>query len=268
MLRTLPLKQTSLPTSASIWARLLLDELTQAQQIPDALALMRRAGMAPDLWQAQVLRSTASRRLLLCCRQSGKSQTCAALALATALVEPGSLVLLLSPSLRQSAELFKRVADLQRSLPQVPKAESVLRLELPNGSRIISLPGTESTVRGYSGVRLLVIDEAARVPDDLYYSVRPMMAVSSGKMVALSTPFGQRGWFHHEYIEGEHWERVTITAEQCPRIPPAFLDEERRSLPPLWYRSEYQCEFVANIDSVFDPEFVHAAISSGVQPLF
>src|SRR5207245_11315659 len=113
----------------------------------------------------------------------------------TALYQPRSLVLLLSPSLRQSAELFKKVIGAYRTLDvTVPtEAESALRLELVNSSRIVSLPGTESTIRGYSGVRLLIIDEAARVPDDLYYSVRPMLAVSGGRLVALSTPFGKRG---------------------------------------------------------------------------
>jgi hypothetical protein len=50
--------------------------------------------------------------------------------------------------------------------------ESALRLELTNGSRIVSLPGKEKTVRGFSGAKLLVIDEAPRVADSLYYSVR------------------------------------------------------------------------------------------------
>jgi hypothetical protein len=257
-----------LPTLSNIWARLLKDELTQAQTVPDALALMRLAGMEADPWQTQVLRSTASRLLLLCCRQSGKSQCCAALALATAVAEPGSLVLLLSPSLRQSAELFKHVADLQHALPQVPKAESVLRLELPNGSRILSLPGSEATVRGYSGVRLLVIDEAARVPDALYYSVRPMLAVSGGRLIALSTPFGKRGWFHKEYTEGDAWERTRITAEQCPRISAAFLDAERHSLPRIWFQSEYECLFTDTEDSVFSYDSVMACLDPTVKPLW
>ena len=75
---------------------------------------------------------------------------------------------------------------LGRPLPVV--AESALRLELANGSRVVSLPGDEKNIRGYSGVTLLVIDEAARVADELYYAVRPMLAVSQGRLVALSTP--------------------------------------------------------------------------------
>jgi len=217
---------------------LLATELRQ-RQLPDAVALLRQGGMEPDPWQVAVGRSQAARLLLLCCRQSGKSTTTAALALATALREPGSLVLLLSPSLRQSSELFRKVLDHYRALqaPLRTTAESALRPELANGSRLVSLPGTEGTVRGYSGVRLLVIDEAARVADELYYAVRPMLSVSGGALVVLSTPFGKRGWFHQEYTQGESWERFKITASECPRISKEFLEEERRTLPPLFFQS-------------------------------
>ena len=238
MLQILPCKMSSLPTQRQIWAQLLANELRQ-HQVPDGVALLTQAGYVPDPWQVQVLRSQASKLLLLCSRQAGKTFVAAALALGTALREPGSLTLVLSPSLRQSQESFRRVLDLYRTLqtPIPTQGESALRLELTNGSRIVSLPGTESTVRGYSGVRLLVIDEAARVSDDLYYSVRPMLAVSQGRLLALSTPFGKRGWFHHEFSEGAGWERCKVTAEECPRIAKSFLAEERRSLPPLWYKS-------------------------------
>ena len=158
----------------------------------DPARLMQACGLPPDPWQRDVLRSAAPRQLLLCCRQSGKSSTCACLALHRALYEPGALILLLSPSLRQSQELFRKVQSAYRVLghPTPLQTESALRFEMGNGSRIIALPGTEPTVRGYSGVDLLVIDEASRVLDELYYSVRPMLAVSGGALVALSTPFG------------------------------------------------------------------------------
>jgi hypothetical protein len=54
-------------------------------------------------------------------------------------------------------------------LKGVPEAvaESALRLELANGSRIVSLPGSGETVRGYSAPRLVIVDEASRVPDEL-----------------------------------------------------------------------------------------------------
>jgi hypothetical protein len=61
----------------------------------DPVLLARRAGIDPDPWQAEVLRSTAPRRLLNCSRQSGKSTVAAVRAVHVALYEPGSLVLLL-----------------------------------------------------------------------------------------------------------------------------------------------------------------------------
>jgi hypothetical protein len=136
-------------TTASLTMRLLrLEALAEAlagdRPMATATQLMQLAGMAPDPWQARVLQSDAQRQLLLACRQSGKSTTTACLALHTALAQPGALILLLSPSLRQSQELFRKVQDAYRALghPAPLQAESALRCELAQGSRIISLPGT------------------------------------------------------------------------------------------------------------------------------
>ena len=98
---------------------------------------------------------------------------------------------------------------------------------------------------------LLVLDEASRIADDLYRAVRPMLAVSDGKMVALTTPWGKRGFFYSEWTRGEGWERVKITAPECKRISEAFLEGERRALPESWYRQEYLCEFSENENGVF-----------------
>ena len=236
----------------------------------DPAQLMHACGLTPDPWQQDMLRSTADRRLLLASRQSGKSATTACLALHTALYQPDSLVLLLSPSLRQSQELFKKVQGAYRVLHNPPPlaAESALRYEFVHGSRILALPGLENTVRGYSGVDLLIVDEAACVADDLYFAIRPMLAVSHGRLVALSTPFGKRGWFHHEYMEGQGWERIMITAYDCPRIRQEFLAEEQRSMPAMVFAAEYLCEFTDTQDNVFAYADIKAAISADVQPLF
>jgi Terminase large subunit, T4likevirus-type, N-terminal len=236
----------------------------------DPARLMVDAGMPPDDWQADVLRSQSQRMLFLASRQSGKSSVAAALALHTALLRPRSPVLLLSPTLRQSGELFRKVLDLFGALgrPVGVAAESALRLEFANGSRVLSLPGTEATVRCFSGVALLIIDEAARVLDPLYVAVRPMLAVSQGRLVALSTPFGKRGWFHDEWHGEGQWQRVRITAEQCPRIPASFLAEERRALGERYFRQEYLTSFEDVVDAVFSYADIQAALSSDVKPLF
>jgi hypothetical protein len=237
----------------------------------DPTAILTAAGMKPDPWQQRLLRSSSKQMLLLCSRQAGKSTLAAALALRTALLEPRSLVLLLSPTQRQSGELFrdkvKRIyQDLNR--PVACRQESALTMELANGSRIISLPGDEATIRGYSGVGLLVVDEAARVVDPLYYSIRPMLAVSGGRLVALSTPFGKRGWFHEEWTGQGSWQRVMIKAGDCPRISKEFLAEEERAIGERWFRQEYQCSFEDVIDQVFSYDDVMAACDDTVKPFF
>lgn len=236
----------------------------------DPAALMRFSGLPPDPWQEELLRSPAKQILLCCSRQSGKSTTTAALALNEALFRSNSLVLLLSPSQRQSAELFKKVCDFRSKIGvSVPvKEESALRIEFANGSRIVALPGNEETIRGFSGVRLLVVDEAARVPDSLYFALRPMLAVSGGRLVCLSTPFGRRGFFFEEWTGNANWQRIQITANQCPRISPEFLREERESLGEWWYRQEYLCEFASNEDGAFNSADIEAALDPTLTPLF
>jgi len=192
------------------------------------------------------------------------------MALHEVLFRPKSLVLLLSPSLRQSQELFRKVTDFRNRLGEpVPVAEeSALRVEFPNGSRIVALPGTEETVRGFSGVRLLVVDEAARVADPLYFSIRPMLAVSGGRMVCLTTPSGKRGFFYEEWTGDGPWDRIKASARECPRISEKFLQEERASLGEWWYQQEYECSFSDTTDQFFRTIDVENAFSDDVTPLF
>jgi hypothetical protein len=219
--------------------------------------------LPPDPWQREFLLAPDRQVLLNCSRQSGKSTVVAALALHTLLFVARSLVLLLSPSLRQSAEIFRKVIDGYDALSRPLRTErrTTVQLELANGSRVVSLPGREHTLRSFSGVNLLVLDEAARIPDVLYRSVRPMLAVSRGRLVALSTPFGQRGWFYDEWHGNGPWKKVRITWRDCPRITPDFIAEERRALGEPWVRQEYECEFTA-LEGLVYPDFALALCHS------
>lgn len=239
----------------------------------DAVLMAQRAGIEPDPWQADLLRSDDRQILLLCSRQAGKSTTSGVLAMHEAFHNAGSLTLVLSPSLRQSQELFRKVKDVYTALSPVglPRTveESGLRMELENGSRLIALPGTEETIRGFSGVDLLLVDEASRVKDDLYQAIRPMLAVSGGRIVLLTTPYGKRGFFFTEWTEGgDAWKRVKITADQCPRIDREWLERERKMIGDWWYQQEYMCQFVETDDQVFSYEDISSAINHDLQPLF
>jgi hypothetical protein len=237
----------------------------------DAVDLWRRIyGDDPDPWQRDVMVHEHPRLLINGSRQSGKSSVSAVLGLFEALYRPPALVLLVSASLRQAQELGKKVFDGYRMLrkPVSSEAENRLSLELANGSRIVCLPATEGTIRGMSGARLIVLDEASRVPDPLYHAVRPMLAVSGGRLMAISTPWGKRGWWFEAWEYGTEWHRVKVTAPECPRISAAFLEEERRSLPTWIFDQEYMCVFGDTLDSVFRHEDIQAMLSDDVVPLF
>jgi hypothetical protein len=238
----------------------------------DRLEFVHSLGIVPDPWQERLVHSEAPRVLLNCSRQSGKSTMASILALHKALAAPGSLILILAPAERQAKELFSKVVAFYRHLGHIIPMDSYRKLgmNLASGSRIEALPGSEKTIRGFSGVDLLIVDEAARVADELYYAVRPMLAVSGGRLMILSTPFGKRGVFYEEWTSeaGGAWERYTVTASECPRIPPAFLEEERKTLGPWWFAQEYECRFMDTVDQVFQTDVIDGAITDEVAPLF
>jgi hypothetical protein len=235
----------------------------------DALTLAAYAGFELDAWQRDVLLSDASSTIILASRQAGKSTVSSIRALHRALYTPASLVLLLAPSYRQSKELFRKVKDALAALPfSAPLAsESALELEFTNLSRIISLPGKEQTIRGFSGVSLLIVDEASRVSDELIFAIKPMLAVSGGDILMLSTPWGKRGQFFETWENGgAAWHRTKVTAYDCPRISSEWLEQERLSIPEHVFRSEYLVEFVETSDQVFSYDDISRAFETDALP--
>lgn len=265
-------------------------------------AIFRKGGLIPDPWQAEVF-SRVGDQLLLCHRQAGKSTTAASIALADCCTAENTLVLLVSRSMRQSGELFRKVKDFYRATQPLPLIqESALSLELSNHSRIISLPGSEETIVGYSKVRRVILDEAARIPDAVYYAIRPMLAMSGGDLLAMSTPFGRRGWFWEAW-EGKEtddsrldaatvqallddlgivvrpedmaqdnrqygWRKTSLTAVENGRLSRRFLASERRSIPALWFDQEWLCKFVELGQVVFRYEDIQAMLRDDVEPLW
>ena len=227
----------------------------------DPIAFAReRLDFHPDDTQALVLDPRVPRGILNCCRQWGKSTTVAVLAVWRAFHFPGSLIIVAGPTARQSGEFIFKAAGLLRLLGIQPRGDGYnkISLLLPNGSRLIGIPGNEGGIRGFSRVDLLLIDEAARVRDELYLALRPMLATSErGAIWLLSTPFGRRGFFYDEWVNAEaNWTRIHAPATACPRINPEYLAEERLHHTDQNFRQEYLCEFVAADHAYFDPDAV------------
>jgi hypothetical protein len=250
-----------------------------------------RLGIEPFPWQRYVLSPDAGDVMLLCARQSGKSTVIAIKAWHTACYYPGSLVLIIAPSKDQSKELMLKIDALISSDPHGPDTEtdSVFEKVFSNGSRIVALPGSERSVRGYSGPKMIIIDEASRTADETYRAVRPMMVGGKSEIVLLSTPFGKRGFFWEEWNR-TRWNRVKVVPAvevrgnvvvpgpieqeygvncfESPRHDLEFLQEELESLGEYWFRQEYMCQFVDVTSSLFTHELIESAFDDSISPLF
>jgi hypothetical protein len=173
----------------------------------------------------------------------------------------GGLAVVVSPSLRQSGFLFRKLARHLVASGAAFRRETLTEIELVSGGLAVSLPGDRpAMLRGLSlrhegGPAVLIVDEASRVRDELWATVSPMLAAAPvAQQILLSTLAGATGEFHRAWSSGEDWERVQITADQCPRISAAHLAAERIRLGDALYRQEDFGAFVSAPGSVFDAE--------------
>lgn len=236
-----------------------------------ALVIADELGIALDDWQRQMVTGPRRDILVNVTRQGGKGMGATILTLDQILNRPGSKTLVISRAERQAKRLFRRIRRAYHRLSDVPRAiaDTTTELELTNGSIVLALPGSEATIRGEDAVDLVIVDEASRVPDDLIAAVRPMLATTDGKMIALTTPFGELGWFYEAWTgEDPEWERIEVWGKDIPRIKSDFLAKERRRLGPLLYAQEYECRFLPTVNQFFARDLIESLVSSDVAPLF
>jgi hypothetical protein len=143
-----------------------------------------------------------------------------------------------------------------------------VEMQLITGSRILAVPGAEESVRGIDAVDLLIVDEAALVPDPLYYAAfRPMLATTDGRQALFSTARGKRGFFWEMYSGlPPEWYRDKVVCYDIPRIKRSFLERERRDMGQWLFEQEYLCEFKDAEDQYFPTAFVHAALAPSLAP--
>ena len=148
-------------------------------------------------------------------------------------------------------------------------SNSVLKAKFADDSRIIALPGTEKNFVGYAAADLIILDEASRINNSLIAAIRPMLATSNGRLIALTTPAGKRGFFYEAWhSQSEAWLRVKVFAKDCSRISEEFLAEELKELGPARYSEEYGLEFRDNDEAVFPGTVIAAAFTAEVEPLW
>ena len=226
--------------------------------------------MEPDPWQREALGQIVTRgedALLDCSSQIGKTETVAAAAYLAACL--GSFVLVVSPSDRQSVNFHRRLLEYHSRLRLVEAREDPNKHELwlTGGGHVAALPNSPDKIRGEAAVNLLVIDEAARCSDDLYVAVSRMLATTRGQRVLLSTPKGKRGFFWNEWSgQGrKRWRRHKVQWNQCPRISPEHIEDERLSHGDQWIAQEYECEFLAEVGGCFNTDAMLACADDSVE---
>lgn len=91
--------------------------------------------------------------------------------------------------------------------------------------------------------------------------MRPILAVSGGDLW-LS------GFFYKEWTSANtKWQRFTIKAQDCQRIPAAYLQEERESMTGAEFRQEFCCDFVDPGEALFRLEVLLRGINPNVDAL-
>jgi hypothetical protein len=223
----------------------------------DPAALFRVAfGMEPLAWQADYLRETRP-AVLLKGRQVGASLAAAALAVHTAIYYAETNVVIVSPSLKQSTEITARARTGLRKLSARLTQDSTSTLRLANGSRVLSLPGTARSVRGWTA-KLLILDEAAFISAETFTAARALVA-TGGRLVVQSTPALADGDFH-ELVTADDPElaRFTVPSDSVPTISAAFLEAERRAMSPDAFAAEYECRFGSAGASLFSLDRINA----------
>ena len=240
-------------------------QLSSRDDIPeDPVEFAISVGIDPDPWQMEVLASEHPRKILCCGRQTGKSTVGAVLAVHKAITCAGSTVLVVAPGERQAKLLFSKAASLYKraGYPLPAHSERRTGLEISNGSIIEALPAVERTAIGYS-VDLLLVDEAAAVPDLDYHGILPALIATQGEQVLLSTPRGKRGFFHELWHSGDDWQRVMVRSDEVGRIREGDLEVFRRTMPEQFFRQEFHCEWLDTEGGLFSYDDIQAALAAG-----
>jgi len=218
----------------------------------DAPAFAREAlGWDPDPEQEEILNNIHHKRVILNWgRQCGKSTVMAARILHWAATHPGKLILVIGGVESHTAELFCQIDIFLAAMGWPSRGQTGKRISrrLPNNSRIVAT-STGKSSRSHTA-SLIVMDEAAYIPDSVWEGVFPTLAVSGGSLMAASTPQGQTGLFyeiwHNAKQQHQQWKRSQYKATQNPRVQPEVLEEARRLKGDSYVRQEFLCEFANN----------------------
>ena len=214
-----------------------------AYRIDPALWVREVLGFKPAPWQQNFLRAPRGASLLaLTARQVGKTTTAAWSIAHYMYFVPVSLSVIACPAQRQSAEAVRKVREDLLKAGAEFKNDHVYGIELNNGSRVLALPGSDDSIRGLTVDGWIVVDEAARLPNDLIAALRPMRARQPhARLAMLSTVWSRTDPFWTAWSGGNpNWIRLEATVNTEPTLfTPEYLEQERCELGEDAFAREY-----------------------------
>ena len=214
-----------------------------------------------DKWQQEIIDDDSNNIAIRAGRQVGKSFVIAHKCARYALNNPNKTVLVIASVDRQATLLFEKILEtlIQLDNKSVSKGRdrpTKHHVKLKNGTRIYSLPTGRSGygIRGYT-IDLLIADEAAFIPEEVWVAVAPMLATTGGKMILLSTPWGKRGYFY-DCFKDETFKTWHVNAEECPRVPESFIKQQKKRLTKLAYEQEVLGNFLDELIAFFPTKLI------------
>lgn len=163
----------------------------------------------------------------------------------------------IAPTYRQakqiSWEIFK---NFVAAIPNVKINESELRIDLPNGGRILVL-GAENpdSLRGLY-LDYVVLDEVADMPAHLWGTViRPALADREGGAIFIGTPKG-KNFFHELYVRGKdktnkEWRSTLLDYTVTKALNDNEIESLRKELTEEEFEQELECSFTAAIRGAY-----------------
>lgn len=240
--------------------------LAEVAVASNPLALIERVtGNRHDDWQSVLFGCDETFVLLLASRGVGKSTSAAILAYQLAELWSEQTILIVAPAQRQSLEVQRRVADARRGFgaTQILTRETLTEMHLRNGSRIVAVPASSDTIRSYR-CDLIILDEAARVDDETFAAIVPMLK-ENGRLLCATTPAGRRGFFFEKWQAGIG-KRITARSLDLPRMA-RIVARDREIMAPSQFRTEHELAFAGSGDAFFNLDDVQAMFTPDVKPL-
>lgn len=226
-----------------------------------------------DQWQQDVLKSPKN-IAVRSGRQCGKSTTISLLAGEYAAKNSNKTIMIIASVERQAYLLFEKVLSfMEQNYPRMIKKgrqnQTKSKLALINGSVIHCLPTglTGYGIRGFT-IDLLIADEAAFIPEEVFAAVTPALAtrISKGaRIILLSTPFGRQGYFARAFTDPS-FETFHVSSEECERIDKDFLKQEKARMTKRQYMQEYMGEFVDELMQFFPDELIRTCMRAQREP--